>query len=69
MQKALVCFSPAVRVIQAVVVDHVKMAFSKSARHQQTFMVEVCNHAYKQAAHQRNLLIFETIYIVRVLVP
>jgi hypothetical protein len=35
--------------IQAVVVDHVTGAFSRSARHQQT-----CNHASKQAAHQKN---------------
>jgi hypothetical protein len=35
--------------IQAVVVDHVKGAFSRSARHQQT-----CNHASKKAAHRKN---------------
>jgi hypothetical protein len=35
--------------IQAVVVDHVTGAFSRSAKHQQT-----CNHAPKQAANQNN---------------
>jgi hypothetical protein len=35
--------------IQAVVVDLVTGAFSRSARHQQT-----CNHASKQAAQQQN---------------
>jgi hypothetical protein len=35
--------------IQAVVMDHVTGAFSRSARHQQT-----CHHASKQAAHQKN---------------
>jgi hypothetical protein len=35
--------------IQAVVVDHVTGAFSRSVRHQQT-----CNHASKQAAYKKN---------------
>jgi hypothetical protein len=35
--------------IQAVVVDHVTGAFSRSARHQQT-----CNHGSKEAAHHKN---------------
>jgi hypothetical protein len=35
--------------IRAVVVDHVTGAFSRRARRQQT-----CNHASKQAAHQKN---------------
>jgi hypothetical protein len=35
--------------IQAVVVDHVTGAFSRSATHQQT-----CNHASNRAAHQKN---------------
>jgi hypothetical protein len=53
MRKAVVCFNPAVRAIQAVVVDDVtgalshKLAFWRSARHQQT-----CNHDFKQAAYQ-----------------
>jgi hypothetical protein len=43
-------FPSGCQVIQAVVVDwyHVTGAFSRSARHQQT-----CNHAAKQAAHQK----------------
>jgi hypothetical protein len=48
MQKAVVCFSPAVRESKQLV-DHVTGVFSRSARHQQT-----CNHASKQAAHQKN---------------
>jgi hypothetical protein len=47
MQKVAACFGSAVRVIQAVVVDHVTGPFLTSARHQRT-----CNHASKQAARQ-----------------
>jgi hypothetical protein len=51
MKKVAACFGPAVRVIQAVVLDHVTgRPFSSSARHQRT-----CNHACKQAAHQTSL--------------
>jgi hypothetical protein len=46
MQKVAACLGLAVRVIQAVVVNHVTGPFSGSARHQRT-----CNHACKQAAH------------------
>jgi hypothetical protein len=43
MHKVAACFGPAVRVIQAVVVDHVTGPFSRSAWHQRT-----CNHASRQ---------------------
>jgi hypothetical protein len=42
-------FQSGYRGIQAVVVDHVPEALSRSARHQQT-----CKHASKQAAHKKN---------------
>jgi hypothetical protein len=48
--------------IQAVVVDHVTGAFSRSARNQQT-----CNHDFKQAAHQKISKSFKTVYAVRAL--
>jgi hypothetical protein len=47
--------------IQAVVVDAGTGAFSRSARHRQT-----CNHASKQAAHQKK--VHKSVYIVRALV-
>jgi hypothetical protein len=44
MQKVAACFGPSVRVIQAVVVDHVTGPFSRGARHQRTTMLASRQH-------------------------